>query len=246
MRLRLNASFKLLGYLFNVSKQTVSKIVYKCLNVLYLFLKNFIIWPQREDIIETMPLSFKNAFGNKVSVIIDCFEIKIQKSSNLMAQAATWSSYKHANTVKILIGICPQGAITYISKTYGGRNSDKHITENCGMLDKLQPGDLVLADRGFLISQQVQLRLAEVKVPAFLKGKKQLDPIDIEDTRKLASVRIHVERVIGMLRQKYKILHNLLPITLLQKNNNKDELAVIDQILTVTCALINLCPPIIN
>lgn len=63
----------------------------------------------------------------------------------------------------------------------------------------------------------MQLRLAQVKVPAFLKGKKQLDPIDIEDTRKLASVRIHVERVIGMLRQKYKILHNLLPIMLLQK-----------------------------
>lgn len=217
MRLRLNASFKLLGYLFKVSPQTISRVFYKCLNVLHSFLKNFIIWPQREDIIQTMPLSFKNAFGNKVSVIIDCFEIKIQKSSNLMAQAATWSSYKHANTVKILIGICPQGAITYISQAYGGRNSDKYITENCGMLDKLQPGDLILADRGFLISEQVQLRLAQVKVPAFLKGKKQLDPIDIEDTRKLASVRIHVERVIGMLRQKYKILHNLLPIMLLQK-----------------------------
>lgn len=40
------------------------------------------------------------------------------------------------------------------------------------MLDALQPGDLVLADRGFLISEQVQLlRLAEVKVPEFLKGK---------------------------------------------------------------------------
>lgn len=41
------------------------------------------------------------------------------------------------------------------------------------MLDALQPGDLVLADRGFLISEQVQLlRLAEVKVPEFFKRKK--------------------------------------------------------------------------
>ena len=36
-----------------------------------------------------------------------------------------------------------------ISDGWGGRVSDKHLTENCGLLDYLIPGDTVLADRGF-------------------------------------------------------------------------------------------------
>ena len=47
---------------------------------------------------------------------------------------------------------------------------------------------------------------AEVEIPAFMKGKSKLSPTDIETTRKLANVRIHVERVIGLVRQKYTIL----------------------------------------
>ena len=42
-----------------------------------------------------------------------------------------------------------------------------------------------------------------VKMPAFTKGRSQLSALDVESTRGLASVRIHVERVIGMTRHKY-------------------------------------------
>ena len=40
--------------------------------------------------------------------------------------------------------------------------SDKHITENCGILDHLLPGDQVLADRGFTIKEIIALHSAEV------------------------------------------------------------------------------------
>ena len=30
----------------------------------------------------------------------------------------------------------------------GGRTSEKYLTENCGFLNYLSPGDLILADRG--------------------------------------------------------------------------------------------------
>ena len=36
-----------------------------------------------------------------------------------------------------------------------GRTSDKHLTENCCLLNKLLPGDLVMADRGFTIHDGV-------------------------------------------------------------------------------------------
>jgi hypothetical protein len=41
--------------------------------------------------------------------------------------------------------------------------SDKHLTENCGLLSNLQPGDQVLADPGFTVGDSVGLYCAESK-----------------------------------------------------------------------------------
>ena len=51
-------------------------------------------------------------------------------------------------------------------------------------------------------------------MPAFTKGRSQLSALDVESTRGLAAVRIHVERVIGMTRQKYTMLGTTIPNTL--------------------------------
>ena len=45
----------------------------------------------------------------------------------------------------------------------------------------------------------------QLVIPAFTKGKSQLDPVDVEKNGGTANVRIHVERVIGLLRRKYTI-----------------------------------------
>jgi len=39
--------------------------------------------------------------------------------------------------------------ISFLSKCYGGRTSDSFITYDSGFLEKLEPGDEVLADKGF-------------------------------------------------------------------------------------------------
>lgn len=146
---------------------------------------------------------------------------------NENAAAQHFSNYKHHNTVKLLIGISPQGSIIFISEAFTGRCSDKFIVEeNSNFLDQLITGDLILADRGFLIHDQVRQFLAEVHMPAFLKGVKQLLPKDVEETRTLANVRIHVERVISQLRQKNYILSHVLPITMLKKKKKKFRLSI--------------------
>ena len=53
--------------------------------------------------------------------------------------------------------------------------------------------------------------MAEIKTPPFTKGKKQLEKVDIDWSRELSAVRIHVERVIGVLKQKYTILQKTIP-----------------------------------
>ena len=243
MKLRLNLSVQDLAYRFNVSKSTVSRTFNNVIHIMYRRLNFCIIWPDREELRLTMPMEFRKKFGLKVSIIIDCFEIKIERPSNLLARAETWSNYKHNNTIKFLIGICPQGAVSFISRSWGGRTTDKHIAENCGLLEKLIPGDIVLADRGFNISESVGLMCAEVKIPAFTRGKQQLSPFEIESTRSIARVRIHVERVIGLVRNKYTILQGVLPLDYLQSES--EEVPVVDKIVVVCCALSNLCMSVV-
>ncbi|XP_066265852.1 uncharacterized protein [Branchiostoma lanceolatum] len=203
MKLRLNPPFQALAYQFKVSLATVSRIFSTWIVALDTRLSCFISWPDREDLWRTMPRCFLHTFGRKVTVIIDCFEVFIAKPTNLLARAQTFSSFKHHNTIKVLIGITPQGTISFVSEAWGGRTSDKFLTENCGFLDKLLPGDTVMADRGFTIDESVGLKQGQLVIPAFTKGKAQLDPIDVEKSRGIANVRIHVERVIGLLRRKF-------------------------------------------
>ena len=110
------------------------------------------------------------------------------------------------NTAKYLICTTPQGAISYVSDGYGGRASDRFITDHCGFLDHLIPGDILLADRGFNIEDSIAIRGATVEIPSFTRGKAQLTPEEVESSRKNANVRIHVERIIGGIRQSYPIL----------------------------------------
>lgn len=148
-------------------------------------------------LVKTRLIQLKKQSGKKCVVIIDCFKVFIDLPSNLIARAETWSSYKHHNTVKFLIGISPQGTGSYISNAWGGRVSDKYITKNCGFLDNILPGDLVIADRGFDIQDTLGCIMAQVNMPAFTRGKSQLAPVDLETIRKITYVRIHVECVIG-------------------------------------------------
>lgn len=51
--------------------------------------------------------------------------------------------------LKDLIGCTPSGHISFVSRCYGGSSIGAQITTTCGFLDLLEPGDLVLAGKGF-------------------------------------------------------------------------------------------------
>ena len=243
-RLRLNLQIRDLAYRYNVSTYVVSKAFTEIIDLLHINLKGTILWPLREDLMKSMPIVFRDNFGLKVVSIIDCFEVFIERPSNLYARAQTWSNYKHNNTVKYLIGITPQGSISFISDGWGGRASDKYVTINSNFLNNLLPGDVVLADRGFDIDEVLCMKGAKLHIPAFTRGKKQLSGEEVQESRNIANVRIHVERVIGLLRQKYTMLQSTIPINLLITKTGQEN-PVLDKIVTVACALTNLCQSVV-
>ena len=121
--------------------------------------------------------------------------------------------------------------------------SDIYITENSGLLRHLLPGDVLLADRGFNIQEAAGMYCAEVKIPPFTKGKKQLSQMEIDVAQKLSRVQIHMERVIGVVRQKFTILQSTLPINMIMSEDS--EISTVDKIVTVACALCNHCDSVV-
>ena len=58
----------------------------------------------------------------------------LKKPSSLSAQWATWSEYNHSNTFKVLIGVAPNGQVTFVTRLWGGNTSDRHITMHDSLL----------------------------------------------------------------------------------------------------------------
>ena len=118
-----------------------------------------------------MPAQFKE-FYPFTHVIIDCTEVFTEEPSSMSIQSLTYSSFKHHNTFKGLADISPTGAITFISHLYAGSVSDQALTRDCGILELIEPGDSILADKGFGIAYDVLLRGAKLNISPFLKDQK--------------------------------------------------------------------------
>lgn len=73
----------------------------------------------------------------------------MEKPSLPHVKQVTYSTYKNDNTFKGLVGISPSGAITFVSDLYAGGVSDKRLAQLSKILDLLELGDSVMADRGF-------------------------------------------------------------------------------------------------
>ena len=89
-------------------------------------------------------------------------------------------------------------------------------------------------DRGFNIQDLLLSREVKLVIPPFTKGKTQFVKGKVEQTSSAARARIHIEKVIGRIKD-FRIL-NFRALTMVD---------LLDDIFTVASALVNLTPPLV-
>ncbi|XP_047135290.1 uncharacterized protein LOC124812536 [Hydra vulgaris] len=163
-------------------------------------------------------------FGISKSLCSNTFTTFIRIIANILGQA-------------IIVWLpTPNGYITFLSKCYGGRASDKFITSDSGFYDLLERDDEVMADRGFQIREELLFRYCSLSVPPGARVKSQMTASECKKTTDVANLRIHIERAINRIKT-FRILKNVLPISMLHH---------MDDIILSCAALCNLKPALIK
>ena len=89
---------------------------------------------------------------------------------------------------------------------------------------------------------------SELFIRAFIEGQKQLTAKEAETTRQIATARIHMERIIGVTKNCFRILDGPLPITFIKSlidECGEDLLPTIDKLVTVCASVVNLSTGIV-
>ncbi|KAK3910841.1 Putative nuclease [Frankliniella fusca] len=233
MKLRYGFTHSVLADWFKVSETTVTNVFRTWVNALHTVLF--------KTLMKTVPSRHKNRLSlpecfapyRNCRMIIDCTEIRVEIPDSMRHKNLVHSSYKGFSTAKSLVGVAPNGTITYVSDLYPGSNSDKTIVGECGLLNIFEPGDLILADKGFLIHDMLPPGVS-LNIPPF-KRTAQFTAAQVRATSTIATARIHVERANARIKE-YQILE-CIPVNMFHYST---------EIFQTCCALTNLKTPLIN
>ena len=189
MKLKLGLFLFDLAFRFDVLESMVTSVFTTRVKLMAKELDWVISWPDRRIIQRNLSSMFRKYYP-KCRVIIDCTELFIETPSSLEVAAMCWSNYKQHYTAKFLIGITPNGYISFVSNTYGGRASDIFIVEDSRFCNRLQPQDQVMADRGFKINDLLAFHQCTLTIPPSKHGNLQISASDVQETSFIANVRI--------------------------------------------------------
>ena len=133
-----------------------------------------------------------------------------------------------------MTGVTPGGIISFVSKPYGGRASDKAIFEQSLLLERLEKGTSIMVDKGFLIDEMCCDYQVKLIRPTFLRDEVQFSAVNDTENADIASARVHVERLNQRLKV-FQILGSKMSSCLIPKSV---------KIMTILCAIVNLSSPI--
>ena len=177
-----------------------------------------------------MPKIFVKTGHQLTDQLGDCTEFKLQNASNYDLNSLTFSDYKNTTTAKAYIGIAPHGGRLIFSGLYPASISDSEITELSSATDFIQEGHEFMTDKGFCIQEYCVSKGIFHNRPA-MKFNDQFEQVDIADNFDIASLRIHVERYIGRVRD-WSILNRVWPV---------QRMDLLNCTWKVLCHIVNTC-----
>ncbi len=206
VKLKLNVSFTALSGMFNMSVSRTVTVFSQTLTTIYQDFKDLLCWFCKKRVQSRMPACFKGLFPN-ARAIIDATEFPCEKPASKKLEVQFYSHYKGRHTLKCLIAIAPSGEITFLSKACGGRTTDTELTTRSGFLKLIEPGDVILADKGFpKIETDLNVRGGVLVMPPVASGERQFTSQENRQGFECATVRIHVERAIRRMKY-FEVLH---------------------------------------
>lgn len=235
MKLRLNLRDLDLAQRFGTGRTTIANIVKTVICALHelLFVGSMDIRiPSQAKCKTSLPKSFEDFVSARI--VMDATEIMQDIPRELNKNAACYSSYKSRHTLKAVTSVAPNAAIVHSSVLYPGSTSDVAIVEHCKVLNELQPGDLILADKGFTIHRLLPSGVS-LNIPPFLSSKSQFTKQEAELCAKIARARIHVER--ANERIKNFVILNHIPSSLRPLST---------KVFQLCCALVNVQAPLLS
>ncbi|KAK7899648.1 hypothetical protein WMY93_020501 [Mugilogobius chulae] len=214
MKLKQGLTNEFLASIFSISVSSCSNIITTWIKFLGFQLSGLVMWPDKKSVRTMLPDSLAKKYPN-LRCILNCSETFIERPRDLKLQAATWSANKKHNTLKYLVGIAPNGYISFISKAWGGRTTGRKIVQQSGFLDLVDPFDLIMADRALPIQEDLLLKMAKLVI--------EPPNSDLE------------QMTINRLKC-FQILSTTLPVSMAH---------LFDDILIICAGLCNLLPPLI-
>lgn len=217
MKLRLGDSNEAIGDYFAINRWKVAdtlKIVRKSL--LTDFVPKYVNHARsREDLLSHCSELSRKLFlqddQNRMVAIWDATYIYVEKSLNHQFQKQTYNSHKKRNYVKPMVCVASDGTIICTVGPFMATENDatimtKIIPENIPAMRNFMTNDLMLVDRGFRdCVEDFEEKGFQVRIPAHAAGTQQLSTIEANRTRFVTKCRFEVERINGVMKNKFKI-----------------------------------------
>lgn len=190
-------------------------------NLLYFLCGQIPICPSKAQVKANLPECFKTAYPD-TCVILDCTEIKVRTPTSKVLNSEFYSSYNSHTTYKGLVGIAPNGTVTFISSLFQGSMLDKEITRQSGVVSLIEEGTEVMADKGFFFSRRPPVdRECETSNSSFLRktkglsdsGSKKFTASEVSNTQEIARLRMLVQKAIRRIKE-YHFFDRVRPLIL--------------------------------
>lgn len=221
---------------FIVPVATVMNIIITWADILFFFLGVWTVWPTREQVRESMlPAIFQESKYVDTRVVFEYAELRHEDTSTRLLKSQSYKDYKSSYTYKGLIGLAPNGAVTFASRLLAHSLSDAELLLKSGILQLCEKDDAVLVDVDFVIGDVCTEHGIKMYHSPYKYGEPYSQASEVVSVEEITRLRAHVDPVIKRIHENV-IFHHI-------PDNIKE---AVSQMWVVACLICNFQNPINN